>query len=158
MWSMIAFFFLFFLFFFLMLSLFLHTKLILSKNYLSKDTGYLSLAPLSDTKLYYTPEWDDDVHPHQFHMGYLPPGKDKSEVVAACLTVKFSLQFSLCMLVNQRGKFTLDQKSHRAFFMLFCSDSKTISLLDSNNNNLNAPDEQILQTSEPKHNLQPFVS
>ena len=87
-----------------------------------------------------------------------PLGKDKNEVVAACLTVKFSLQFSLCMLVNQRGKFTLDQKSHRAFFMLYCSDSKTISLLDSNNNNLNAPDEQILQTSEPKHNLQPFVS
>ena len=143
--------------FFLMLSLFLHTKLRLSKNYLSKDTGYLSLTPLSDTKLYYTPEWDDDVYPHQFHMGYPPPlGKDKNEVVAACLTVKFSLQFSLCMLVNQRGKFTLDQKSHRAFFMLYCSDSKTISLLDSNNNNLNAPDEPVLQTSEPKH-MQPFV-
>ena len=75
-----------------------------------------------------------------------PLGKDKNEVVAAWLTVKFSLQFSLCMLVNQRGK----------FFMLYCSDSKTISLLDSNNNNLNAPDEPVLQTSEPKH-MQPFV-
>ena len=153
MWLMIAFFFLFFLFF--SYAFFVSWHKALSKNYMGKDTGYLSLTPLINTKLYYTPEWDDNVHPHQFHMGS-PKGKDKIEVVAAWLTVKFSLQFSLCMLVNQRGKFTLDQKSHRAFFMLYCSDSKTISLLDSNNNNLNAPYEKILQTSKPKH-MQPFV-
>ena len=56
------------------LCFFIQLKLRLSKNYMSKDTGYLSLTPLSDTKLYYTPEWDDDVHPHQFHMGS-PPGE-----------------------------------------------------------------------------------
>ena len=102
----------------------------LRKNYMSKDTGDLSSTPVSDNKLCYTPEWDDDVHPHQFHMGFSPGVHGRGIFgVATGLTINFSFQFYLCMLVNQRENLTFGQKSHRAFWMLLCYNSKTISLL-----------------------------
>ena len=86
----------------------------LRKNFKSlstgKNTGDLSLIPVSDNKLCYTPERDDDV--------------------------------------PQRENLTFGQKSHRAFSYAVVLNSKTISLLDSSNNNFNAPFEQILQTSD----------
>ena len=116
---------------------------------MSKDTGDLSSTPVSDNKLCYTPEWDDDVHPHQFHMGFSPGVHGRGIFgVATGLTINFSFQFYLCMLVNQRENLTFGQKSHRAFLYAVVLQLQNNFSSDSSNSNINAPYEQILQTSD----------
>ena len=107
MWSMIAFFFLFFLTY----AFFVSSHAALRKNYMSKDTGDLSSTPVSDNKLCYTPEWDDDVHPHQFHMGFSPGVHGRGNIWSGnWVNYKFFLPVLLVYASKSKGEFNIWSK------------------------------------------------